>query len=156
MRPFLAEYIAKIPAKIVAEGNFHIHDDLDIEQAAIDKSEIVVESFYGWDYYLRNSCAHDIRFAIFYLPTVGSWLGTRYWNFGPGNQSYLADTNNQRLHSSSKLFFWKDESVHGSNLIWARDYYQTVDTDGRQLGFRTHQESTPQPSGFSISVTCSG
>src|SRR5271166_760365 len=35
VRPFLAEYIAKIPGKVIANRSFEIHDDIDIERAAI-------------------------------------------------------------------------------------------------------------------------
>jgi hypothetical protein len=41
---FFAEYIARIPGKIIAERSFQIHDRLDMEQAAISKAENVISA----------------------------------------------------------------------------------------------------------------
>jgi Domain of unknown function (DUF4157) len=45
VRPFLAEYLAKIPWLVINRRSFSIHDFIDIEQAAIAKSNIVSQYF---------------------------------------------------------------------------------------------------------------
>jgi hypothetical protein len=46
IEPFLAEYIAKSFGKIIQRKSFDIHDDIDIEGAAIAKSKEVVNNGY--------------------------------------------------------------------------------------------------------------
>ena len=47
VRPFLAEYIAKGAGKIIEKKSIDVHDDIDLEKDAIQKSKSVIE-LYGY------------------------------------------------------------------------------------------------------------
>jgi hypothetical protein len=158
VRPFLAEYIAKIPGKIIAERSFQIHDELDIEQAAITKSQQVIDSYYGWNFYLLNNCSHPISFALHYKDADNNWNTVGYWAANPNQGFQLAD-NNVPLHSTNGIFYIYAESTDDSGKVWAGnsdnadDATETVESDSRELVFRKQDIRIPNPDLRTI-LTC--
>lgn len=58
IRQFLAEYIFKVPCKIIQMRSFNVHDFIDIEQAAIAKSNIV------YDFVTRTFSAQPAYYCV--------------------------------------------------------------------------------------------
>jgi len=79
VRPFLAEYIAKIPGKVISQRSFQIHDQLDIEQAAIAKAEQVSRATTGF------VSAAPGTFGAAY----GNFCNTPVGRFGPGPMNFV-------------------------------------------------------------------
>jgi uncharacterized protein DUF4157 len=159
VRPFLAEYIAKIPGKVIAQRSFQIHDELDIEQAAISKSKQVISDYYGWNFYLVNNCSHPVSVALDYKDTNGEWRVVGYWAADP-NQGYYLSEDNVTLHSTNRVFYIYAESTDDSGKIWSgspgnsNDITKTVDSDGRQLNFRRMDVADSNPQDLRTALTC--
>jgi hypothetical protein len=155
VRPFLGEYIAKIPAKVIQQRSFQIHDDLDIERAAIEKSKVVIGNYYGHDLYVSNACSHPISYATHYLKTDGVWATDGYWAFQPNEGYYLADPYNARLHSKNLIFYFHADATDGSGLTWVGENTYEVGGDNQSLSFRKYQVADPSPVDLRITITCS-
>jgi hypothetical protein len=98
IRQFIAEYIAKVPHEVIARRSFDVHDEHEIERAAIRKSETVLAGVYGKDIKFKNSCRYPVRLAINYLSTLEQWTSIGYWTFGPDEERVLAD-DQRNLHT---------------------------------------------------------
>ncbi|MDC9835538.1 DUF1036 domain-containing protein [Rhizobium binxianense] len=138
IEPFLAEYIAKGFAKIIEKRSVNIHDDIDIERAAIDKAALVSEKTKGREFYFSNSCNDTIRLALSYKDIHNQWRTTGYWKLDNGEKTHLVD-NNVRLRSRNSIYYIYAESLNRSRT-WSGNKYLTVDTDGRRLGFLEKHE----------------
>jgi uncharacterized membrane protein len=153
VRPFLAEYVAKIPGQVIARRSFNVHDALDIERAAISKSDIVLRSYWGREFYVQNSCAHPIQVALAYLPTEGDWKATGYWQVNPSERFYLSDEDGARLRSHNGTSYWYAEATDESGVLYTGDRRITVDTDSRTLNFLEKHANNPDH--FTVNFTCS-
>ncbi|MGR8960508.1 DUF1036 domain-containing protein [Rhizobium leguminosarum] len=138
VEPFLAEYIAKAFGKIIEKRSVNIHDEIDIEGAAINKAASVSEKTKGRQFYFSNSCSYKLRMALSYKDTHNEWQTTGYWELDSGEKTHLTD-NDVRLRSRNSIYYIYAESIDRTRK-WSGDKYFTVDTDGRKLGFLKKQD----------------
>lgn len=162
VRQFLAEYISKIPGKVISNRSFLIHDDIDIERAAIAKSEEVIIDYYGWNFYILNECSHPLSFAFNYLMTDGTWKTTGYWSAKQNEGFRLVSEDNLDLHSKNKLFYIYAEATDDSGVKWngdsgnSDDRAKTVPEDNRQLLFKKYVVVDSNPDKLRVSFSCPG
>ena len=159
---FLAEYISKIPGKVISNISFLIHDDIDIERAAIAKSEEVIIDYYGWYFYISNECSHPLSFAFNYLMTDGTWKTTGYWSAEQNEGFKLVSGDNIDLHSKNKLFYIYAEATDDSGVKWnwdsanSDDRTKTVQEDNWQLLFTKYVVVDSNPDKLIVSFSCHG
>ncbi|WP_064844254.1 eCIS core domain-containing protein [Rhizobium phaseoli] len=154
VRPFLAEYIVKIPFKIIQRGSFEVHDDIDIEQAAITKSVQVANAAYGWDFRVTNNCTHPVSVAVNYLDINGDWVADGYWAAGLGEQFLLGDADGKDLHSKNRTYYFYAETTDNSGLSWNGALNKLVATDNRTLGFLQQTLSDVNADDLDINLGC--
>jgi hypothetical protein len=137
VEPFLSEYLAKSIGQVIARRSFSIHDDIDIENAAISKSNQVSQFIdtAGWTFHFYNDCQYPIKVAVNYLDDdSGQWSALGYWEIAGKTNTFLANEENIRIHTNNAIFDYYAESPD-NNLLWAGDQKFTVQADGRTLGF---------------------
>ena len=67
---------------------------------------------------VTNGCRHPVRLAIHYRNQIGDWISRGWWNVGPTETTYLADSSNNRLATTAATWFYYAESTDQSNLVW--------------------------------------
>jgi Domain of unknown function (DUF4157) len=156
VEPFLAEYVLKSGGEILARRSFNVHDNVDLEHAAIDKaSEVSKRVLYGLEFQMTNSCSHTIDVYIDYLNVPdASWHVTGYWRIAPSKKTFLED-NGQRLHSRNRKFAVYAEFIDHS-YAWSGDLPETVEENGKTYKFRLVDESSGNISSLGYDFTCSG
>jgi hypothetical protein len=82
IEPFLSEYLSKSIGQVIAKRSFSIHDYIDIENAAISKSNQVSQAIanMGWTFHFYNNCQYPIKVAVDYLDDSGQWNAMGYWD----------------------------------------------------------------------------
>jgi Protein of unknown function (DUF1036) len=143
IEPFLSEYVTKSIGGIIAKENFNIHtdvndihDNIDIESAAINKSNEVSQAVdnMGWTFLFQNDCRYPITVAIEYQDDSGQLKADGYWNINPKIGTFLGDENNVRIRTKNPIYYYYAEAP-GHNLVWGGNQQATVPSDGRSLGF---------------------
>jgi uncharacterized membrane protein len=136
IEPFLSEYLTKSLGQVIAKRSFSIHDYIDIENAAINKSNQVSKAVedMGWTFHLYNNCQYPMTVAVDYMDDSGQWNTMGYWNIAGKTDTSLADSSNVIIHTNNALYYYYAESPD-HNLLWAGDHNFTVQSDGRTLGF---------------------
>ena len=152
VRAFLAEYIFKIPGKVIQKRSFNVHDDLDIERAAISKSEEVVRSYYGWDFFITNNCSHPVSLAVRYRNSDGDWATEGYWSIRPSQRTYLA-SDGAKIRTKNALFYYYAETTDDSGLVWQGDHTVSAN-DGRELKMKTLDQSANAAGAMTINLSC--
>lgn len=127
---FLLEYIAKAAGKIMSTGTLDVHDIIDIESSAITKGNQLVNSRYGYDFYIKNSCDRTIRVALNYLHYSGDWRLEGWWEFEPGQADYIDSDTDLYVHTSNSIYEIYAYSIDGR--------YQWPGNVRRNLGGETY------------------
>lgn len=70
---------------------------------------------------VTNDCRHPVRVAIHYRNLIGDWISMGWWNVGPHEASYLADSSKKRLTTSAATWFYYAESTDETDLAWKGD-----------------------------------
>jgi hypothetical protein len=102
----------------------------------------------GFGYYFLNSCSRPIALAIRYQEVTGQWRTDGWWNFAPGQGSYLFSGGKQ-IRSKNAIWYFYAETVDGSDWNWTGDY--SFSLSGRNLRM---QEMTDKEGDSEWSITC--
>jgi len=156
VRPFLAEYILKVPSLVISHRSFSVHDEHDMEQAANAKATEVLFGYAGRQIYFHNSCSHPVRMAISYKRhNADQWRTTGYWDFDP-NKGDTLDDDEAPIWTKNRIFYLSAESTDGSNIKWGSAGSQlTVDTDGSIHDFQM-VDDTSNNRQFRANIGCPG
>ncbi|WP_178133967.1 eCIS core domain-containing protein [Vineibacter terrae] len=152
IRPFLAEYIAKIPTKIIERRRFNIHDDLDIERAANAKADRVITAYYGWNFKFSNACNKPIDAAIRYLTTNDEWVTVGYWRADPG-QSFLLADDDKPLRTRNGIYYVHAHEVDGERY-WGSERRYVVEVDNETRNFSKFEFEATRIGFFTLRFTC--
>ena len=148
--PFLTEYVLKAADQILSQRSFNIHDDIDLEREAINKSnEVTAGVAYGWDILLTNRCRFPISVAVLYRMTDGEWTSKGYWTFQPNQSLYAAD--NGKLHTRNRIF-GVFARLEGADYTWSGDL--PWDLNGARLNFRKVDQSAGSRNELTFSFGC--
>jgi hypothetical protein len=73
----------------------------------------------GFGYYFTNQCSKTVSLAIRYKDMSGQWRTTGWWQFSPGQSSYL-DAGGSPVKSNSAVWYYYAQTTDGA-LEWTGD-----------------------------------
>jgi hypothetical protein len=149
VEPFLAEYLLKSTGQVISRRSFNVHDYIDIENAAINKANIVFRRIIGWDVRVRNECRFPIRVAIGYRDRDGDWNYEGFWEVNPNDDISLM--SRAPVRSPNRLIYAYAETIDG-RLRWAGNHQR--DVNGRTLPFLVVDRSPGEIDALRFIPTC--
>ncbi len=153
VEPFLSEYILKSAGKIIAHRSINIHDSIDIESAAIRKGKWLTRRTYGLSFIIHNKCKYPIKIALHYRDKEGDWHTPGFFNFDPGEKSYLS-TEDSKVYSNNGIFYLYAET-HDGRHKWKGNKKFTIENSQTTVEFFEQKENlNPNMESFSRSFAC--
>jgi uncharacterized membrane protein len=117
--PFVDEYIAHSIGTIVEKRSFNIHDDINLERDAEQRSQQLINAF-GWPFVIQNDCAKDIQLFVLLQQTSGQWTTVGWWKLQPNKGAQLV-SESRYLHSRSGTWYFYAEDT-GGNYSWSGNH----------------------------------
>jgi uncharacterized membrane protein len=134
VEPFLIKYLVNGAIEIGRNGSIDIHDAINLERDAENKANSILDSVIlslrGFNYKFTNKCSLPVRLAVRYKNLTDEWITRGWWNFEPGESSYLSSSGN-RLASRNSIYYYYAETTEDLGVNWSGN--EQVSFDGRTL-----------------------
>ena len=85
----------------------------------------------GFKIKVKNICHHQIRVAVHYKNTQGSWVTDSWWTFAPNQSGNLVSGDQPLLTGDSRIYYYA-ETTDRSNIAWSGDKISTY------IGFKKY------------------
>lgn len=102
--------------EVIAELNAQYEQSQISSGSSTSNRPAPSNTVYG--YHFTNNCKHPLRLAIRYNVQGDRWVTTGWWNFKPGQSSYLA-SDQQRLRATNSIWYYYAETTDRSNWEWS-------------------------------------
>lgn len=152
-REFLGEYVLKTVGKVIQQGNFNVHDYVDIEEAATRKADRLKDAVYdqsrGRPFLFVNKCSEPIRLVLEYLDFRETWKMDGWWKIDPGKKAFLQTSNGEPLRFTNSIIYFYAKS---DSWVWSGQRHE--DFNDQILPMREQKLKPDGADDWTLPVSC--